>query len=189
MDSNEMAMPYEQTAVREAQTDPAAFAALYEHYFKRVYNYMRYRLDDPATADDLTSQVFQRALTALPSYNAQRAPFGAWLFGIAHHVVTDHFRRRKRRRWLSLDILGQRPAFDPLPEEAAAQSEKETAVLNAITGLDEREREIIALKFAAGLNNRQIADQLGLTASNVGVILYRAMQKARAAIADKETTP
>jgi RNA polymerase sigma-70 factor, ECF subfamily len=189
MDGSDTAIPHEQTLVTRAQADPAAFAVLYEHYLKRVYNYMRYRLDDAATADDLTAQVFQRALATLRGYDARRAPFGAWLFGIAHHVINDHFRRQKRRQWLSLDFLRGRATPEPQPEEVATRRERETAVLRALARLNDRERDIIALKFAAGLNNRQIAAQLDLTAANVGVILYRAMQQLRAAMIEKEGNP
>jgi RNA polymerase sigma-70 factor, ECF subfamily len=186
MDGTNTVIPHEQILVAQAKADPAAFAALYEHYLKRVYNYMRYRLDDAATADDLTAQVFQRALATLSGYEAQRAPFGAWLFGIAHHVINDHFRWQKRRQWLSLDVLRRRPSLEPQPEEAATQREGHTAVLKAMACLTERERDIIALKFAAGLNNRQIAAQLDLSAGNVGVILYRAMRQLKAAMIEQE---
>jgi RNA polymerase sigma-70 factor, ECF subfamily len=186
MNGTDTALSQERMLVREAKADPDAFATLYEHYLKRVYNYMRYRLDDAQTADDLTAQVFHRALATLSGYDAQRAPFGAWLFGIARHVVNDHFRRQKRHRWLSLDILRRHPSLEPQPEEAVAQNEKYAAVLKAMACLNERERDIIALKFAAGLNNREIAVQTGLSASNVGVILYRALQQLRAVLSEQE---
>jgi RNA polymerase sigma factor (sigma-70 family) len=175
----DLTMPNEQKLVQQAQTDPAAFARLYDHYLRRVYNYMRYRLPDAQTADDLTAQVFHRALEKMPSYDPEKAPFGAWLFGIANYVIKDHFRRQQRLGWLSLDALRQRFSLTPQPEEAFIQSERERLVLRAVARLNEREREIVALKFGGGLNNRQIAALTGLTSANVGIILYRTMKQLK----------
>lgn len=186
MNSADLTMPNEQALARRAQSDPAAFARLYDHYLRRVYNYMRYRLPDAQTADDLTAQVFYRALESLDRYNAEQAPFGAWLFGIAHHVVNDHFRYQKRMNWLSLDSLRHRFSLNPQPEEAFIQSERQRSVLQAVARLTERERDIVALKFGGSLNNRQIAELTGLSASNVGVILYRAMKQIKATLGTQE---
>lgn len=182
MNSTDLTMPNEQTLVRQAQADPAAFEQLYKQYMRRVYNYMRYRLDDEQTADDLTARVFHRALARLDSYDPQRAPFGAWLFGIAHHIISDHFRQQKRFGWLSLDALRHRFSLTPEPEEAFIQSEIQTAVLQAVARLNEREREIVALKFGGNFNNRQIAELTGLTDSHIGIILYRAIRQLRATL-------
>lgn len=182
MNSVYLAAPNEKSLVQEAQDDPAAFARLYDHYVRRVYNYMRYRVSDAQTADDLTAQVFRRAWEKRGNYEPNRAPFGAWLFGIAQHVINDHYRRQKRFSWLPLDALRERLSLIPPPEEAVMQSELQTSLLQAVARLDEREREIVALKFGGNLNNVQIAELTGLTASNVGVILYRAMKQLRTAL-------
>lgn len=165
--------------VARAQSEPVAFADIYDHYFPDVYKYILYRVRDPQTADDLTSQTFERALRDLRGYDAQRGLFGAWLFGITRNVVNGHFRRQKRVSWLPLDLLRFHPSHEPGPEEFTAVSETTTRLLNALSRLDERERDLIALKFAAGLNNRQIAELTGLSQSNVGVILYRAIERLR----------
>ena len=80
-------------------------------------------MHDPDVADDLTATVFESALTKLSSYRPARAPFGAWLFGIARHSVTDHFRATRRRRWLSLDIVRERAGDGPDPEHQAIDAE------------------------------------------------------------------
>ena len=71
----------------EAACTPEAFAELYQRYYTRVYNYMRYRSDDPATAEDLTAQLFERLLERIGDYDPQRGPFGAWVFAIARNLV------------------------------------------------------------------------------------------------------
>ncbi len=179
-----VALPGEQAMVQRAVAEPAAFAAVYDHYFPRVYNYVRYRIGDATAADDVTALVFERALANLARYRPDRAPFAAWLFCIARNAVIDHLRRRRVQRLLSLDVLRNTAGAEPSPPEAVAGAEKRAALLAAVARLSERERDLIALRFAAGLTNRRIAELTGLSASNVGVILYRAVQKLREEIGD-----
>lgn len=173
------ALPNETILVARAAAEPAAFAALYDHYFPRVYNYVRYRVGSREIADDLVAEVFERVLSRIGTYQPDRAPFAAWLFAIAHNVVNDHLRAQRRRRWLSLDALREWASGQPQPEEATIHNETRTELLSALGCLDERERDLIALKFAAGLTNRRIAELVNLSESNVGVILYRAVRRLR----------
>lgn len=165
--------------VVRAQYEPVAFANIYDHYFPDVYKYVLYRVRDPQLADDLTAQTFERAMRDLRDYDVKRGEFGAWLFGITRNVINQHFRRQKRFQWLPLDWLRSQQSSEPGPEECATINETTAHLLNALARLEDRERDIIALKFAAGLNNRQIADITGLKPNNVGVILYRAVQRLR----------
>lgn len=170
--------------VSEAKADPAAFAAIYDHYFSRVYNYVRYRISNPQIADDVTAQVFEKAFAHLKRYDPQRAPFGAWLFAIARNAVNDTLRQHQKRALLSLNIAVQQPSSGPTPEQALLKQEARHRLLQAVGKLGERERDIIALKFASGLSNRRIAELTGLTESNVGVILYRTMKRLRVELED-----
>ncbi len=179
MDGTVAVLTNELALVARATAEPAAFAAIYDHYFPRVYNYVRYRVRDANTADDITAQVFERALVRIGSYRPERAPFGAWLFAIARNAVNDHLRAQRRRHWLSLEALRDRASTEPQPEEIAIHSETHTELLTAVARLSDRERDLIALKFAAGLTNRRIAALTSLSESNVGVILYRAIRKLR----------
>lgn len=156
-----------------------AFAALYSHYFARVFNYVTYRVRDLQTADDLTAQIFERVLGRFYQYDSSRGAFGAWLFAIARGVVIDHLRAQRRRRWLSFDRLHAHASNTPDPESVTAQREEQARLLEALTTLNDRERELVALRFGGGLNNRQIAAHTSLTESNVGVILHRALRKLR----------
>ncbi len=176
----------EAALVARALTEPTAFAMLYDYYFPLVHKYVLYRLCDAKTTDDLTSQIFERMLNDLGRYRPEKAPFGAWLFGIARHVVGDHFRAQKRHRWLSLEGLYQLGSSEPTPEDQVLHSELSDQLLAALGVLPDRDRDLIGLKFTAGLNNRQIAALTGLKESNVGVIFYRAMQHLRAELNEKE---
>ena len=90
-------MANETDLAARAADEAAAFAAIYDHYFPRVYNYVRYRVRDLDLTDELTSLIFERALTRISTFQPEKAPFGAWLFAIARHAIQDHFRAERRR--------------------------------------------------------------------------------------------
>ena len=180
-------LPDEAALVARASVEPAAFAAIYDHYFPRVYTYVRYRVVDPTSADDITALIFERLLTHLGRYRPERAPFAGWLFAIARNAVNDHLRAQRRRRWLSLEALRDRSSPQPPMEAAVIADETRAKLLAAVARLGSRERDLIALKFAAGLTNRRIAQLTGLSESNVGVILYRTVRRLRATLSAEET--
>jgi len=175
-----LALPNEAILATQSSTDAAAFAAIYDHYFARVYNYIRYRVQDADLSDDLTAQVFERALLHIGQYQQDKAPLAAWLFTIARNAVNDHFRAQKRRRWLSLDLLREWSSNDPQPGDVIADNDLQDNLLAAVACLGNRERDLIGLKFAAGLTNRAIAELTGLSESNVGIILFRTVRRLRA---------
>jgi len=163
----------------QAGCDPEAFTALYDRCFAQVYNYIRYRVDETAAVEDLTAQVFERALSSIGRYAPDQAPFEAWLFGIVRHVVGDALRRARFSAWLPWEAFLHRPAPGPLPEEIVVQRDLKARLGRALPRLPDRQRDLLGLKFAAGLNNRQIAALLGLSEQNVGVILFRAIGRLR----------
>ena len=172
--------------VARATADPTALAVLYDHYFPLVYKYCLYRVSDSQLADDLVSQVFERVLTHLAGYQPGQAPFGAWLFGIARHVVGDYYRSQKRRRWLSLESFFEVRGNDPAPEEITLNNEQGDHLFRSLAKLADRERDLISLKFAGGLTNREISALTRLSETNVGVILYRAMKRLRVELEKEE---
>jgi len=172
--SNELAL------VAQAKVDAAAFATLYDHYFSRIYNYIRYRIQGADTTDDLTAQVFERALANIGRYRPDKAPFSAWLFAIARNAINDHLRAQQRRQWWSLEAVNDWLSGGPQPDETVADAELHDQLLTAVAQLSSRERDLIGLKFAGGLTNRRIAELTGLTENNVGIILYRAVRRLRA---------
>jgi RNA polymerase sigma-70 factor (ECF subfamily) len=171
-------------AVGDRATFAAAFAKIFDGYFKRVFTYIRYRCDDDALADDMTAQTFERVMARIGDYDAERGPFAAWLFGIARNTVNDHYRARRRFPWLSLDRFHQDAAPDPDPEAILIGRETEAELVAALVQLDRRERDVLGLKFAGEFTNREIAKLTGLKESNVGVILFRAIQKLRRMMKD-----
>ena len=186
MDGIVAELPNELALIARASVEPAAFAALYDHYFPRVYNYTRYRVGDAQAADDLTAQTFERVLANILDYRPTRGPFAAWLFVIARNAVNDHLRAQKRRHWRSLVSLRNQASPLPGPEESLISDETKAELLAALARLSDRERDLVALKFTSGLTNRRIAELTGLSQSNVAVILYRAVRRLRAEMRAKE---
>jgi RNA polymerase sigma factor (sigma-70 family) len=162
------------------------FARLYDQLFPPIYNYVRYRCGDGDLADDLTAQVFERALTRLDSYSAERGPFRTWLFTIAHNVVNNHWRWQALRRWLPWEALQEQASPEPPPEEQTVQRETGRALDMALKHLSERERSLLALKFTGRMTNIQIAQITGLSASHVGTLLFRAIHRLQAEMSPLE---
>ena len=171
---------------REEPADHAVFISLYDSYFSRVYNYIRYRSGDADTADDLTAIVFEKALYNFHRYQPDRAPFSAWLFAIARNIVNSHHRRQRYRHTTPLESLPDQPADEALPEASLISTETSGELLVALDTLEERERDLLSLKFAAHLTNRRIAEISGLSEVNVGIIIYRALKKLRKQLAPSE---
>jgi RNA polymerase sigma-70 factor (ECF subfamily) len=158
------------------------FAEIYDRYFDRIHNYARCRVGDAAAADDVASRVFERALDRLGSYDPAQGPIDAWLFAIARNAVHDHFRARRWLSWLPLDLFDDRSGNDPKADERLLEDESSRELLGALETLDDRARELLALKFEARMTNRAIAAQTSLSESNVAVILFRSLKRLQAAL-------
>ncbi len=177
-------MPNDQDDIAQSQTLDG-FAALYDRYYAAVYRYVRYRVDSAADAEDLTSETFFRALDRLHTYRPERGSFAVWLFAIARNLVNSHHRRRARRRTLPLEQASDLPDPSPGPEHRALFCAQQAALHSALARLSDRDRDLLALKFAAGLSHREIARLTGLRENHVGVILYRALRRLRHLLEDE----
>jgi RNA polymerase sigma-70 factor (ECF subfamily) len=171
---------------KPAGSDPEAFTALYETYYKRVYQYMRYRCLSDQIAEDLTAQVFERILTHLQRYQPGEAPIEAWIFTIAANCFNDSYRRQKLLTWLNWDLFNHHPARQPGPEDQLVKNENHHELQEALIQLSFRERNIIACRFGARLSNRQIAAISKLSEQNVAVILFRALKKLKQGLESKQ---
>lgn len=150
--------------------------ALYSDQLPRIYNYFRFRVGNDADAEDLTARAFESAWRARDRYREDLAGFSTWLFTIAHNLVVDFL--RSRRHQVPLDAVQEMAAEGSPEEDAARDSDLERLSILAAR-LSEREQELIALKYGAALDNRQISKLMRLSESNVGTILHRAVQTLR----------
>jgi RNA polymerase sigma factor (sigma-70 family) len=157
------------------------FESLYRGARDDVFAYVATLLRDRAAAEDVTAVAFERAFRKRRGYDAHRGSERAWVFGIARNAALDELRRRRRGAELATDPAD--PAA-PAPDDEAERALRRAAVRTALAGLPPREREIVALKFHAGLDNAELAAVLGISVTNAGSQLHRAMTKLREAVDD-----
>jgi RNA polymerase sigma factor (sigma-70 family) len=155
------------------------FEALYRSARDDVFAYVATLLRDRAAAEDVTAAAFERAYRKQRLFKAARGSERAWLFGIARNAALDELRRRKRAAALTAEPADLEAA---LPEDSAEATLRRAAVRAGLATLEPRERELIALKFHAGLANAEIATVLGVSVTNAGTQLHRAMTKLREAV-------
>ena len=155
-----------------------AFEDLYRRTFPRVYAYVASLVRDRAAAEDVTAQAFERAYRKRSSFSARRGTPEAWLFGIARNAALDELRRGRRRATLEREPEDLWTA--PVDEVAIAAEELAT-LRSALAALPPRERDLLALKFVAGLSNAEIARLLGISESNAGTRVHRALVRLREA--------
>jgi RNA polymerase sigma-70 factor (ECF subfamily) len=148
---------------------------LFEEQLPRIHNYFRYRVG-PDDAEDLTSVTFEKAWSGRHRYRRDLGAFTTWLYAIARNVASDHFRSRVALAPLEAAAHVAAPGS---PEEDALRSSEAARLGSLLATLGERERELIALRYGAGLTNRAIARLSGLSESNVGTILHRAIGELR----------
>lgn len=155
---------------------PEGFEELYRETFPRVYAYVASLLRNCAAAEDATAAAFERAYRKRDSFSPRRGSPEAWVFGIARNAALDELRRQKRRAQLESEPVD---VWSPSPDEAAEQAFRHDEVRAALASLDARDRDLVALKFAGGLSNAEIARVLGISQTNVGSRLHRAVEKLR----------
>ncbi len=166
----------EATLVRAAQAERSQFAILYDRYIDRIYAYTRTRVASDEDAADLTQQIFVRALDALPRYRERRVPFAAWLFRIARNATVDYHRRR--RTALTWDSVPEalHPRAD-LDLEAGALHRDDMARLRVLLrDLAPDTRELLALRFAAGLSVAEVAAVIGKSEEATKKRILRTLQ-------------
>ena len=161
--------------VRRAAVDANALAALYQRYVARVYRFLRVRCSSRDEAADLTQQVFLKMAEALPRYRERGAPFAAWLFRIARNAAIDRARRQRTVPW---DSLTQAAAPDDV-EAWVLDRETRARVGALLAGLPSDERELLSLRFAAGLSSREIAAVVGGSEAAVKKRLTRTIQRLK----------
>ncbi len=162
----------ERLLVEAAQKDPGRFAELYENNFERVYAFIARRVRDREEAQDLTSDVFHRALANLVQFEWRGVPFAAWLFRIAANAIADRSQRAAKER--EIRILDE-------PEQVVLQEVEHSARLfRLVDRLPADQRRVIRMRFAEEKSIREIARDLGRTEGAVKQLQFRALQNLRA---------
>jgi RNA polymerase sigma-70 factor (ECF subfamily) len=170
--------------VEAAQADPSKFEALYELHFELVYFFILSRVHDRATVEDLTSEVFHKALANLSTYEYRDTPFSAWLFRIASNAIADQFKRANREQCGTDDML------DPSVQAGISSIEMELVERNAllfrlVEKLPQVQRCVIRKRFFEERSIKEIAQLLGKTEGAVKQLQFRALQTLRQQMGDR----
>ena len=160
--------------VEAAQKDPSRFAELYELNFARVYAYIARRVGDRDVAQDLTSDVFHKALASIQSFEWRGVPFAGWLLRIAANMIMDRSKRSGR------EVSGQDDLPEPSTQPNLEEIDQQGRLFRLVEQLPADQRRVIGMRFAEEKSIREIATELGRSEGAVKQLQYRALQNLRA---------
>jgi RNA polymerase sigma-70 factor (ECF subfamily) len=168
---------YEDQLVERAKSDADAFGELYDHYFGQIYRFAYSRTRNRDAAEEVTQEVFMKALRAMPRYRPSGHPFSSWLYQISANAIADHF--RQQRPQASLDVAMEivdpsRPVAERVVESAEA-----ARVWAAIDSLPEHQRTAMTLKLGEDLKLAQIAEIMGKSEGAIKLLIHRGMVGVR----------
>ncbi len=167
--------------IAAAKADSSAFGQLYDLYVQRLFRYLYSRLGNREEAEDLTAQTFLSAIEAFPRYR-HKGYFSAWLFSIARRKMADHFRRKPK---LANIELAEGLSLESGLLQQAIQSERLGALKVRIEALSENERELIRLRYVAGLSFAEMAILLKRNHEAVKKSLYRLLARLQSQMEEK----
>jgi RNA polymerase sigma-70 factor, ECF subfamily len=175
----------ERLLIEAAQRDPSCFADLYEDYFEIVYAYVARRVRSRDEAEELTSEVFHKALASLPRFRWTGAPFAAWLFRIASNMIADRAKRAARDG--NTSGYGSRAAAveDRARQHASLEAvERHARLFRLVSELAEDQRRVVLMRFAEEKSIREIANELERSEGAVKQLQFRALKNLRRRITD-----
>ncbi len=167
----------ERQLIKKAQENAAAFEELYNHYLPKIYGFLLNRTGQKELAEDLTSEVFAKALANLASYDDRGAPFAAWLFRIARNALIDFSRKKKEILTDTAETLEPAPAHLETGAMANLENdERRILIRKAMENLPEKYQTVLSLKFFEELTNDEIAEIVGCQKNAVAVRVHRALR-------------
>ena len=183
----------ERRLIEAAQSDPARFADVYENYFALVYAYIARRVRNRDDAEDLTGEVFRKALASLPRFKWRGAPFAAWLFRIASNMIADRSKRVARE--VSLDESGANApeggarvskGADTSQQKDLEESERRAWLFHLVDELAEDQGRVMVMRFAEEKSIREIADALGRSEGAIKQLQFRGLENLRRAVTSEK---
>lgn len=155
----------------------------YEAYGSQLYSYLRFHLTSPDLAEDLTAEVFLRAVQCFPRFDPSRGTPRAWLFRIAQNALRDHQRQTRRRRMVPIAGMRDLACQAPSPEERLLWEEEVARLLAGMAELTAKDREIIGLCYGSELSMAEAGEILGLSPATTRTRLWRALGRLRKVMA------
>ena len=172
-----------------ARGDRAAAAELFDTYQPRLYRYALGKLRSPADAEDVVSETFARVLAKLDGFRWKGGGFEAWIFRIASNLVVDRTRTTARERPTEEEIDRREEAVERLPEEQTLRLETSQELSSLLVGLPDDQREVLLLRFAAGLDTHETGAVMGRNANAIRQLQFRALQNIRNLTGIEAVTP
>ncbi len=169
----------EDVVCRAVNGDGQAFAQLYEENFDRIYRYILLRLGNQAEAEDLSQEVFVKALEAIGSYKWRNLPFASWLFRIAHNQIVDHMRKQTKVKEAALDDDNMTSPGEANPALIAEKELEIEELVDGVKKLSPAQREVISLRFGAELSIAEAARVLGKSPGTVKALQYNGIVALR----------
>ncbi|HUJ13321.1 MAG TPA: RNA polymerase sigma factor [Thermoanaerobaculia bacterium] len=162
----------ERLLIEAAQSDPTRFGELYEENFARVYAFIARRVRNRQEAQDLTSQVFERALANIGRFEWRGTPFAAWLYRMAANAIADHYHALSRELHV--------PRTPDVAGDETERIELRTLLSRSIDKLPAEQRRVVTMRFLEERSIREIAEKLGKSEGAIKQLQWRALQKLRA---------
>jgi RNA polymerase sigma-70 factor (ECF subfamily) len=161
----------------------AELAGMFDEYYDRIARYAYSRTGDRASSEDIASEVFVKALKALPSYHERGLPMGAWLFRIAHNLVVDFLRQRAKKKTVPLDGIDLPSEVDPA--RAAETRMEMERVERAMKKLSPSQQEVVRLRFLAELSSKETAAAMGKSDGSVREMQSTAISRLKQLLSDQ----
>lgn len=155
------------------QGDKKAISELYRRHVDMVYRYVWARVGDDAVAEDLTGQVFLKALEGLSTYEPSGRPFAAWLYRIAYARVVDYWRQQERR--VEVPLEESLPAYEPRPGELLVAEDEWRLAIDLLAQLTDDQQDVLILRFIGEMTLTEVAETLGKTIGATKAVQHRAL--------------
>jgi len=163
--------------------DAEAFGRIFDEFHGAIYRFVASRVGSPSDAEDLTQLVFVKAFEALPRYEVRGSPFGGWLFRLARNAVIDYI--RTNREHADLVVVTGRASEELGPEGVTILRTDLDAVAGALRRLTPEQREVIVLRFFAGLTPREAGELMDRSEGTIRGLQFRAIEALRRALGVK----
>lgn len=166
----------EQSIVERAKIEDQAFEILYNHYFPKIYGYIFKRTGNHEVTEDLVSITMMKVFCNIKNYKHKGYSFGAWVYRIATNNLVDYYRKKDKKKEISIEEIENKEDEGDSAYEKAKSADKKKIVKLTLIKLSKRHQEILHLKFFAELANDEIAQTLDISVNNTRVLVHRALK-------------
>jgi RNA polymerase sigma-70 factor (ECF subfamily) len=163
--------------ITSAKKDPERFGPLYKKYHEQIFRYIHQRMDDQELAFDVTSQVFIKAMSNIHKYEYRGVPFSSWLYRIAKSELYQAFRDRKARRTVNVESMHLFEMIEDFEEDDSSENKKR--LITCLADLNERDLQLIELRYFERRSYREIGEILEITENNAKVRAFRALERLK----------